>query len=72
MSSETIDTRGDICPVPILKTIKKLSSMHNGDTLTVISDHPPAKRSIPMELNKREIDFEFVEKGADFEFNITV
>ena len=72
MSSEIIDTRGDICPVPLLKTIKKLGVMHSGDILTVISDHPPAKRSIPMELKKRGIDFEFSEKGAEFEIKITV
>ncbi|MBW6469716.1 MAG: sulfurtransferase TusA family protein [Methanosarcinaceae archaeon] len=72
MSSETIDTRGDICPVPLLKTIKKLGSMHSGDILTVISDHPPAKRSIPMELNKRGINFELTEKGTELEIKITV
>lgn len=72
LSLETIDTRGDICPVPVLKTVKKLGSMHSGDTLTVISDHPPAKRSIPMELKKRGIYFEFVENGAEFEIKITV
>lgn len=72
MSSETIDTRGDICPVTVLKTVKKLGGMHSGDILTVISDHPPAKRSIPMELKKRGIDFEFTENGAEFEIKMTI
>ncbi|MCL7410184.1 MAG: sulfurtransferase TusA family protein [Methanosarcinaceae archaeon] len=72
MSSEIIDTRGDICPIPLLKTMKKLGSMHSGDILTVISDHPPAKRSIQMELKKKNINFELTEKGAEFEIKITV
>lgn len=72
MNSEILDTRGDICPVPVLKTIKKLVSMHSGDVLTLMCDHPPAIRSIPMELKKRGIDFELTKKGAEFEIKMTV
>ncbi|MCL7414235.1 MAG: sulfurtransferase TusA family protein [ANME-2 cluster archaeon] len=72
MISETIDTRGDICPVPLLKTTKTLATLQSGDTFTVVSDHPPAKRSIPMELKKRGIDYKINEKGAEFEITINV
>ncbi|MBW6518713.1 MAG: sulfurtransferase TusA family protein [ANME-2 cluster archaeon] len=72
MNSEVLDTRGDICPVPLLKTIKKVGAMHSGDTLKVISDHPPARRSIPMELRKRGIGFTVDEKGVEFEITIIV
>ncbi|MCL7413586.1 MAG: sulfurtransferase TusA family protein [ANME-2 cluster archaeon] len=70
--TEVLDTRGDICPVPLLKTIKKVGAMHSNDTLKVISDHPPARRSIPMELKKRGIQFAFNEKGVEFEIIITI
>lgn len=72
MSLEILDTRGDICPVPLLKTIKKIAAMHSGDTLTVVSDHPPARRSIPMEMGKREIEFNFDEKGLEFEITVNI
>ncbi|MCL7475581.1 MAG: sulfurtransferase TusA family protein [Methanosarcinales archaeon] len=72
MNSEVLDTRGDICPVPLLKTIKKVGAMHSGDTLKVVSDHPPARRSIPMELKKRGIEFTVDEKGVEFEITIIV
>lgn len=72
MSSKILDTRGDICPVPLLKTIKQISTMQSGDTLTIISDHPPAKRSIPMEMRKRGIKFTSEENGVEFKFVITI
>ena len=72
MCLEVLDTRGDICPVPLLKTIKKIAAMHSGDTLTVVSDHPPARRSIPMEMEKREIEFNFDEKGLEFEITVNI
>lgn len=72
MTTKVLDTRGDICPVPLLKTIKKVGTMHSRDTLKVISDHLPSRRSIPMELKKRGIQFAFKEKGVEFEIIITV
>lgn len=72
MSTQSLDTRGDICPVPLLKTVKKLGSMQSGDELIVISDHPPAKRSIPLEMDKRKIKYAIIENGPEFKIVITV
>lgn len=72
MNSEILDTRGEICPIPLIKTFNKLSSMKNGDELTVISDHPPTRRSIPMELTKRGLNYFLTESNPEFEIHITV
>jgi tRNA 2-thiouridine synthesizing protein A len=65
-----LDVRGEICPVPLVETIKELKKMRKGEVLKVISDHPPAKRSIPLEMKERKQKFKLVEKGADFEIII--
>ena len=69
---ETLDVRGEICPVPLVETVRKLKTLKKGDILKVLSDHPPAKKSIPFEMEAQKKRFELVENGPDFEIIIYV
>jgi len=69
---ETLDVRGEICPVPLVETVRKLKTMKKGDTLKVLADHPPAKKSIPFEMEAQKKKYEMHENGPDFEIIIHV
>jgi len=45
--TETIDTRGLRCPLPVLKARKRLKSLCDGAQLTVIADDPAAIIDVP-------------------------
>lgn len=47
MAKLKIDCMGDICPIPLIKTKKKMESMNAGDVLTVYVDHSCAAKNIP-------------------------
>lgn len=40
MATQTLDTKGMNCPLPILKTKKAMKSLNAGDTLEVLSTDP--------------------------------
>ena len=44
MATETIDTSGMNCPIPILKAKKAIKTMDSGTTLEVISTDPGSVR----------------------------
>lgn len=43
----TLDARGLLCPLPVLKARKRLKSLDAGAELTVIADDPAAIIDIP-------------------------
>ncbi|GHF16803.1 sulfurtransferase TusA [Kordiimonas sediminis] len=45
--TDTLDTRGHLCPMPVLKARKKLESMQAGDILQVAATDPATVRDIP-------------------------
>ena len=45
--TETIDTRGLRCPLPVLKARKRLKSLGDGAQLTLIADDPAAIIDVP-------------------------
>ena len=45
--AETLDARGLLCPLPVLKASKRIRSMNAGDVLEVIADDPAAIVDIP-------------------------
>jgi len=69
---KVLDVRGEICPVPLVETVKQIKKMKSGEKLVVISDHPPAKKSIPLEMKQQGHRYEIKEKGAEFEIEIVV
>lgn len=46
-SDETLDARGLSCPMPLLKTKKKLKDMKSGQVLEVLGTDPGSKNDIP-------------------------
>ena len=58
---ETLDLTGEICPVPLVETVKKLKTLKKGEVLKVLCDHPPAKKSIPFEMEAQKKKFELIE-----------
>ncbi len=46
-SSETLDTLGLLCPLPVLKARKRLKSMPAGALLRVLADDPAAIIDVP-------------------------
>ena len=47
MAEFTLDCLGEACPVPLMKTEKKMNQMAVGDVLIVSIDHSCAMKNIP-------------------------
>lgn len=47
MKEYTLDCLGEACPVPLMKTEKKINSMDLGDVLIVQIDHSCAMKNVP-------------------------
>jgi tRNA 2-thiouridine synthesizing protein A len=43
----TLDARGLLCPLPVLKARKRLMALDGGDCLTMIADDPAAVVDVP-------------------------
>ncbi len=43
-----IDVRGEICPYPLKKTLEALERLPDGESLEVLTDHPPSLDVIRM------------------------
>lgn len=52
MKKETLDARGLLCPLPVLKLRKHLKSMDIGTLITVLADDPAAAIDIPHFCNE--------------------
>lgn len=53
MSTRTeLDTRGLLCPLPVLKAAKRLRSMDAGQTLHLLTDDPAAVVDVPHFCNE--------------------
>jgi len=47
MTHETLDVRGQLCPIPVIRTQNKVKSLKVGDILDVICTDPGALSDIP-------------------------
>ncbi|MFV0360395.1 sulfurtransferase TusA family protein [Tropicimonas sp.] len=43
----TVDARGLLCPLPVLRTRKVLSGLSDGDVIAVLTDDPAALIDLP-------------------------
>ena len=64
---EELDAQGLVCPVPALKTKKKLGKMKPGQILKVVTDYKPASESVPRDLAKTKHKLLGVEEDEDEE-----
>ena len=42
-----LDIRGKVCPDPTMEVYEALKHLLIGESLTVVSDYPPARQTIP-------------------------
>ena len=43
----TLDCRGMLCPLPVIKLAQALPNVEIGDTITILADDPAAATDIP-------------------------
>ncbi|WP_196602638.1 sulfurtransferase TusA family protein [Pectinatus frisingensis] len=71
MSEYTLDCLGEICPVPLIKTQKKLAALNKNDILIVSIDHSCAMKNIPEWVRKEGHNVE-IEEINDGEWEIYI
>jgi TusA-related sulfurtransferase len=63
MAEYRLDCLGEACPVPLLKTQKKLAELKVGDMLIVEIDHSCAMKNVPEWARKEGHNVEIEEVG---------
>ena len=59
-----IDVRGEICPVPMMKAVDAMESAGEGETVEVLTDHPPALLTIPNQALQKGWDVSIKNVGS--------
>lgn len=59
-----INCFGDICPVPIIKIIKELPKLEDGEALEVVTDHSCVVESIRNKYKNNKLEIEEVMNGV--------
>ena len=67
---DALDTRGLLCPLPVIRTAEAIRHLRNGDHLRVIASDPGTLHDIPAwcrvhghslcEVQEREHEYEFL------------
>ena len=71
MATQTLDTSGLNCPLPILKTKKALKGMSSGETLELLATDPGSVADIAAFCNQTGNDLvESSEDGGTYRFVI--
>jgi tRNA 2-thiouridine synthesizing protein A len=68
----TLDARGLKCPLPVLKTEKRLAGLKAGAKLVVLASDPMAKVDIPLFCMKHGHTCVTAEEDGILRFTITV
>jgi tRNA 2-thiouridine synthesizing protein A len=69
--NETLDARGLMCPMPIVKLAKKIKEMQSGQVLELIADDIGSKDDVPAWCHRTGNELLGVEEdGAAFKFYI--
>lgn len=66
-----LDCRGEICPLPVIKTKKTLDTMKAGDTVAVWVDNTEAVENIIKMLTSRGYPYTVEEHNADYILTVT-
>jgi selenium metabolism protein YedF len=61
---EIVDTRGELCPKPLIMTKKMLNTLKSGEEFQILTDNDTALSNLKMYLTDSNIKFE-VEKNSD-------
>ncbi|MFQ6086012.1 MAG: sulfurtransferase TusA family protein [Candidatus Bathyarchaeia archaeon] len=64
-SDRKLDLIGDVCPYPVIYTLRELEKMRDGQILEVVTDHLPAVENVPASAEGRGHEvFEVTEMGS--------
>lgn len=51
-NARKIDLSGEVCPWPVIYTLKEIKKMNSEEVLEVITDHVPSTNNIPEAVTK--------------------
>lgn len=71
MAEFELDCMGEACPVPLMKTQKKIATLKAGDVLIVHIDHSCAMKNVPEWARSQNYNVE-VEEVDDGEWDIYI
>jgi TusA-related sulfurtransferase len=71
MAEFTLDCLGEACPVPLMKTEKKIIELAVGDVLVVSIDHSCAMKNVPEWARKQGHNVE-IEEVDDGEWEVII
>lgn len=71
MAQYELDCMGEACPVPLMKTEKKMATLTAGDVLVVHIDHSCAMKNVPEWARKQGYNVE-VEEVDDGEWDVII
>ena len=71
MAEYELDCMGEACPVPLMKTEKKMGTLTAGDVLVVHIDHSCAMKNVPEWARKQGYNVE-VEEVDDGEWEVVI
>ena len=71
MAEYTLDCLGEACPVPLMRTEKKMEELAVGDVLVVAIDHSCAMKNIPEWARKQGLNVE-IDEVDDGEWEIII
>lgn len=71
MAEYELDCMGEACPVPLMKTEKKMNTLAAGDVLVVHIDHSCAMKNVPEWARKQGYNVE-VEEVNDGEWDVII
>jgi len=69
---ESIDLRGEVCPIPDVETKRALRRMTSGQILEVIIDYPMSKERIPEAVTRDGNEVLSTEEIASSEWKIRI
>jgi tRNA 2-thiouridine synthesizing protein A len=70
LRDEVIDCRGLRCPLPVLKTEKRLATLEPGAAVTVLATDPVARIDIPLFCTQKGHHCEMSVEGEVMRFEI--
>ncbi len=71
-ADQTLDVRGEVCPVPDLRTMTTLERMEKGQILEVLVDYPLSVERIPRSVESRKHKVLRVEQVSGPEHKILI
>ena len=71
MAEFELDCMGEACPVPLMKTEKKMATLKAGDVLVVHIDHSCAMKNVPEWARSQGYNVE-VEEVDDGEWDVII